>query len=236
MITLKKTKSLIRIKNEWNTIAAIREDQVSTGKDHSANFVLAPAILNEISSVNSLIDIGCGTGWLTERASKYAETVVGIDPSEESIAIGRQLHSSDRIIYYSESIESYAVKGQLFDVAISNMAASSSPDLYGFLAASRSILKKNAFFIFTIPHPFFWPSYWGYASDPNFDYQESYAVEGEFKIQTEKSTILTTHFHHPLEQYIKVLCKNRFQLHSIRELKGLGFNLPRFMLIKVRAI
>jgi SAM-dependent methyltransferase len=236
MITLKKTKSLTRIAHEWDVIAELRDEQICSGKDHSANFVLAPAILNEMPKVNSLIDIGCGTGWLTERAEKYAKITVGIDPSKESIAIGRKRHGGVGIGYFSESVENYSLKGGVFDMAISNMSASNAPDLNEFISASRKILKKNAIFIFTIPHPFFWPLYWGYASDPKFNYQKSCAVEGEFKIQSESSKILTTHFHHSLEQYFTALSNSKFRVESIRELTGRGFSLPRFMMIKSRAI
>lgn len=235
MINLRKTKSLSRIVREWDSIAAVRDEQVRTGKDHSANFVLAPAILNTLSRVKSLVDIGCGTGWLTERAAQCAEVTVGVDPSHESITIGRERNEGNRITYFAESIERYSLKGKKFDLAISNMAASSAPDLQSFVSASRSILKKNAMFIFTIPHPCFWPLYWGYASDPRFKYQKSFAVEGEFKIQSEESNILTTHFHHPLEQYISALSVGGFCIEQVTELTGRGFRLPRFMLIKARA-
>lgn len=236
MITLRKTKKLERIAHEWDTIAALRDEQVCSGKDHSANFVLAPAILNDLPKVRSIVDIGCGTGWLTERAAKCANITVGIDPSRESIAIGRERHDGAGVTYYAESIETYALKGKKFDLAISNMSASSAPDLHAFVSASRDILKKNANFIFTIPHPCFWPLYWGYASHPRFNYQKSCAVEGEFKIQNEASKIITTHFHHPLEQYFATLSNNRFRIEEVRELVGRGFRLPRFLLIKTRAV
>lgn len=236
MITLRKSKSLKRIAREWDTIAALRDEQVCSGKDHSANFVLAPAILDELPKVGSLVDIGCGTGWLTERAAKFAERVVGIDPSGESIAIGRERHGGTNITYYAESIESYSERALKFDLAISNMAASSAPDLCNFFSGSRNILKKNASFIFTIPHPCFWPLYWGYASHPRFDYKKSCAVEGEFKIQREASNILTTHFHHSLEQYFTALAISRFRIETINELTGRGFRLPRFLLVKSRAV
>ena len=168
MINLKRSKSLPRVAREWDAIAALREDQISSGKDHSANFVLAPAILSNLPRADSLVDIGCGTGWLTAVAQRDAKVTVGIDPSCDSIAIARVRHPGRAIRYVAESIETYSQAPGRFDVAISNMAASSAPDLGAFLVASRTILKKGAIFVFTIPHPCFWPLYWGYASHPNF--------------------------------------------------------------------
>lgn len=236
MISLRKTKSISRIAREWNAIAALRDDQVCSGKDHSANFVLAPAILGQLPKASALVDIGCGTGWLTARAAQHVESIVGIDPSCDSIALARLRHCGSGISYCAETVESYSCKPKKFDAAISNMAASSAPDLESFLAASRRILKRRAVFIFTIPHPCFWPQYWGYASHARFDYEKSFAVEGEFKIQNEVSKLLTTHFHHPLEQYVSALAAASFSIVSIHELTGRGFSFPRFMLIKSRAL
>lgn len=235
MLNLKKTKSLSSIAREWDAIAALRDDQVSSGKDHSANFVLAPAILKQLEEVDSLIDIGCGTGWLTERAEKYVSTAIGIDPSQKSIALARLRHPGRAIDYVVESVESYTRKHKKFELAISNMALSCAPNVHTFLVSARGLLKKGAMFVFTVPHPCFWPLYWGYASHPKFDYQRSFAVEGEFKIRKEVSGLLTTHFHHPLEAYLTGLVAAGFIVESLNELTGRGFDFPRFLLIKARA-
>jgi len=235
MINLRRAKSLSRIAQEWDAIATLRDDQISSGKDHSANFVLAPAILEKLPSATSLVDIGCGTGWLTAVAQRDARITVGIDPSHKSIELARLRHPGRAIRYVSESIEDYSQKSRKFELAISNMAASSAPDLGAFFASSRNVLKKGALFIFTIPHPCFWPLYWGYASHPRFKYGKTFAVEGEFKNRKEASTFLTTHFHHPLELYIASLAESKFVIESLRELAGRGFSFPRFILIVARA-
>lgn len=198
--------------------------------------MLAPAILGRLPNTTSLVDIGCGTGWLTERAEKHASTTVGIDVSHESIALARLRHPGRAISYVAESVEDFSCRKQKFEVAISNMAASSAPDLKAFLKAARRVVKRGAVFIFTVPHPCFWPLYWGYASHPTFKYERSFAVEGEFKIQREASIFLTTHFHHPLEMYVAALATARFSIEELDELTGRGFGFPRFMLIKARAV
>lgn len=235
MLNLVRAKSLSQIAKEWDAIAALRDDQIASGKDHSANFVLAPAILQRLKAANSLVDIGCGTGWLTARAEEHASRAVGVDPSHESISLARLRHPGRSIEYVAESVETFSRKRQKFECAISNMAASSAPDLQAFLAASRRILERGAQFLLTIPHPCFWPLYWGYASHPLFKYQETFAVEGEFKIQKEASTFLTTHFHHPLELYVSSLVGAGFSVESIDELAGREFDFPRFLLFAAKA-
>lgn len=238
MINLRKTKSLSSITREWDAIANLREQQVASGRDHSANFVLAPAILDALPRSSSLVDIGCGTGWLTSRAAPRARLVVGVDPSPESIAIAQMLHAGDSITYRAETVEQYARRRTRpnFDAAISNMAASSAPDLQQFFSASRRLLRRNGLLIATIPHPCFWPLYWGYASHPKFRYENSFAVEGQFKIRKQSTQLVTTHFHHPLELYFSTLTRAGFKVEAVRELSGRGFKLPRFMLVSSRAV
>lgn len=235
MINLKTNKSLSSITREWDAIASARDEQISSGKDHSANKILAPSILEHTPECNSLIDIGCGTGWLTERLAAKSARVTGIDPSKASIEIALERHGGPAITYINASIESYATQAAKFDAAVSNMAASCAPDLDSFFVGSRAILKQKSPYVLTIPHPCFWPLYWGYASHPKFKYNKTLAVEGEFKIQAESTKFKTTHFHHPLERYLSALYLSGFAVESISELTGQGYNFPRFILVKARA-
>ncbi|NIJ77537.1 2-polyprenyl-3-methyl-5-hydroxy-6-metoxy-1,4-benzoquinol methylase [Xanthomonas campestris] len=238
MIYLRKNKSLSRITREWDAIANLREQQIASGRDHSANFVLAPAILESLPRSSSLVDIGCGTGWLTSRAAPRSKLAVGVDPSPESIAIAQTLHAGASISYRAETVEQYARRRTRpqFDTAISNMAASSAPDLQQFFSASRRLLRKGGQLIATFPHPCFWPLYWGYASHPKFRYGSSFAVEGQFKIRNQSTQMVTTHFHHPLELYFSTLTRAGFEVETVRELSGRGFKLPRFMLVSSHAV
>lgn len=238
MVNLRKTKSLSQITREWDAIAGLRERQIASGRDHSANYVLAPAILDELPRSSLLLDIGCGTGWLTSRAASKAQAIVGIDPSKESIAIASTLHAGQAISYRADTVEQYSRRRlrPQFDAAMSNMAASSAPDLQNFFSASRRLLRKDGLLIVTFPHPCFWPLYWGYASHPKFRYEQSFAVEGHFKIRKQATQLVTTHFHHPLEQYLSALARAGFAVQRVRELSGRGFKLPRFMLVTSRAV
>lgn len=236
MISIIQDKELIQITGEWDRIAHIRQNQISSGMDHSASEVLAPAILKEIPRNKILIDIGCGTGWLTSIASLSSKKTIGIDPSTNSIEIALENYENENVRFVTSSIEDFQKENTIFDVAISNMVASNSYDLEGFIGASRKVLKKDGIFIMTIPHPCFWPIYWGYENDEKFNYEKSCIIEADFKIQKESTNCTTTHFHHPLQDYVNIINSQNFVIEHMSELQGKGFNLPRFLLIKARAI
>lgn len=236
MISIIKNKDFSQITKEWDEIATLRESQISSMLDHSANEVLAPAILKEIPKNNNLVDIGCGTGWLTSRTSLLSESSIGIDPSQESIKIASANYKNENTFFTVSSIEDFSKKDRNFDVAISNMVASSSPNLEKFIFASRKVLKVGGVFIITIPHPCFWSKYWDYADDKMFLYEECCAIEGNFKMQGVTTNYITTHFHHSLEKYVSTILSEKFIIESMKELRGRGFSLPRFLLIKARAV
>ena len=56
----------------------------------------------------SVLDLGCGTGISTEVWSEYADEIVGIEPSEEMLAIARKKNNKPNVQYingYSNDIQ-----------------------------------------------------------------------------------------------------------------------------------
>jgi uracil phosphoribosyltransferase len=52
-------------------------------------------------TVTTLLDFGCGSGQLTEELAKYAEEVVGYDPSAEAVALAKARTRAQNIRYTS---------------------------------------------------------------------------------------------------------------------------------------
>jgi hypothetical protein len=95
-------------------------------------------------------------------------------------------------------------------------------------------LREGGIFIFTIPHPCFWPIYWGYAEAPWFNYNKEIAIKAPFRIASEGTSLESTHVHRPLCQYVDSLRKAGFDLDLIEELVGKGFVPPRFIAMRCR--
>ena len=50
-----------------------------------------------LQSHNSVLDVGCNTGWFTRRAEAIAERVVGLDIDPDSLNFARS-HSAGRAV------------------------------------------------------------------------------------------------------------------------------------------
>lgn len=75
------------------------------------------------NSVQSMLDVGCGTGEATRRLhlERGVKSTLGIDSSEEMLKKARTLPQTPGLEFHSARIEDY-VPGRLFDLVFSNAA------------------------------------------------------------------------------------------------------------------
>jgi hypothetical protein len=118
--------------------------------------------------------------------------------------------------------------------AVANTTLGTVANLPGVLTAINRCLQPSGVFVLTIPHPCFWPTYWGYAEAPWFKYDAEIAIAAPFRIASEGTALVTTHVHRPLRQYLTMLKAGGFELERFRELTGRGFTPPRFIAMRWR--
>ncbi len=218
-----QNKHLNKIAREWDDIAALRIRQIQDDIDISFIHVLCPCIINlaEYCDFSSVIDVGCGCGFISEYISRISSKVVGVDISGESIRLARErLTKKDNVTFIHSSIEDFADSMQLgsFTLAIANMTLMTVPSLETTVKAIWSMLISGGHFVFTITHPCFWPLYWGYSEASWFEYSREIAIQAPFRIsKTEERGPNTTHFHRPLETYLNMLRTTGFEIDRIVE-------------------
>jgi SAM-dependent methyltransferase len=208
---------------EWDRIAEDRNRQLSSGVDASFDYVLLP-IIKELSADDdwsSVLDFGCGTGFLTARLAASARRLVGVDPSGASIAIARRnAANTSNVSFYHASLEDYAAntEGGLFSLCIANMTLMDVSTLTNALDAVRKLLRPGGAFVFTITHPWFWPLYWGYHEERWFHYDREIFIEASFQISGDARVgPVTTHVHRPLWRYTDALMNTGFSLEAVKE-------------------
>jgi 2-polyprenyl-3-methyl-5-hydroxy-6-metoxy-1,4-benzoquinol methylase len=149
-----------QIARQWDIVAKSRDDQIRSGLDISYDQVLSPVILQLAQGKSSqrVLDVGCGSGVLSEGIVNHTQAVVGVDPSQQSIVLVKA--SNLRPInteYVSESIEDFSKRYQeeLFDIAIANMVLQDASDLAAVLNSVGGVLQRGGIFVCTITHPCF---------------------------------------------------------------------------------
>lgn len=244
-------KSKLKIVSEWDQIAALRHQQIQSGKDLSYRFVILPCVLSLVrgSDMTSVIDVGCGTGALTSRLARTADRIVGVDLSAEHIRIAASAYSGlTNASFVTSSIEAYSKTAppRSVTLAVANMTLMTILNLDSALRALARILAPGGHFVFTITHPFFWPLYWGYGRKKWFNYRSEIKIEAPFNISLEKTRgYVTTHVHRPLERYCASLSRVGFVIEALREPLPTGtiqvkypeqWRYPRFLGAKCRLL
>ena len=95
----------------------------------------------EIGPREDVLDLGCGTGHLTERLSEItAGRVVGVDPAPGMVAQARSNYCSERISFEIAAAENLRANAE-FDVIFCNSALQWFRDLPRALTACKRALK-----------------------------------------------------------------------------------------------
>lgn len=235
-------KNVHDICTEWDNVCFRRHEAIEHGKDYSLFHVTIPCILNELKQLapQRVLDVGCGTGYLTFLASNFAEQCVGIDISAKSIQIATSTYSNAKVSFHPSLISKYS-PGILFDTCIANMVFSSDPDWKSSINSIHNLLVPNGNLLVMLPHPIFWAQYWDISNEPWFDYREEIYIEHNFSISFAKSLGQATYIHRPLSTYINEICSSGFSLESLIEPyprepipDGYRYDYPRFLFMRFK--
>jgi len=237
-ITEAKTKEIIC--REWDVVNPRRQTAIKMGLDISLSHVTAPCIMRHIinDKPNTVLDIGCGTGYLTYEISKLVDSCVGIDMSEKSIACAQKNYKRENLSFIRCIINNYQFSG-FFDACVANMVFSSDPIWQHSLTHIIDFLPLGGKLYFTIPHPFFWAKYWKYENEPWYCYSKELFIENNFSLSLVPNLGISTFIHRPLSHYINSLIHIGFSIEAIEEPYPVGdipsgycYDYPRFLFIK----
>ncbi len=209
--------------NAWDQIAPHRHLQLKEGRDMTFDNLLLPKlkdILNGLDNIDDfeVLDIGCGTGFLTEILSHHVKKIVGIDPSQKSISIARDyVDCIQNIQVECVSIEEFARKhSEKFDLAIAHMTLQAIEDIDKAISGISIILRENGWFLFSILHPCFWSSIKSDIGDNKFQYHIPSYHENIFRFSDDLK-FFVPYFHRSLEIYSSALRYSGFSILNIFE-------------------
>jgi 2-polyprenyl-3-methyl-5-hydroxy-6-metoxy-1,4-benzoquinol methylase len=227
----KKPVSEKQISQSWDKLADKWAGGYTEYGDMNREHVIDPIILRLAGLVKglSVLDAGCGNGYLCRLLAKRGAKVAGIDISKRFIGIAQQREKETplNISYHVGSICDLSMfQAGPFDVIISNLVLMDVLDLGKAIKELWRVLKRNGRLIFSIMHPCFSSSpVHGWMKRPrDSDRKEDrlyWIVDRYFDRSTEIWKYYdwpsAYSFHRPLSDYIKVLLENGFAITDFEE-------------------
>ena len=174
-------------KDVYNQIAQEYRKKRSDPQKNTWNELLEVPAIEAIlkASVNGklILDLGCGTGLLTQKIKNWGGQVIGIDPAEKMIELATL--DSPEIDFKVGPAEALPFGERAFDVVASSLVMHYIQDLTKPFSEVSRVLKPNGTFVFSMHHPF----------------QESFKRE---KIREENKVVMQPYFHN--DAYFWKMC------------------------------
>lgn len=183
---------------------AVREGQIESRKQ-----VTNQAVLDAIHSrqPRSVLDLGCGEGWLARELATKEIQVVGTDVVPALIEQARRAGGGDfRVLSYEE-----IAAGKLnisVDVAVSNFALIGKESVEGLFKTAPSLLNSRGAFVVQTLHPV--------AACGDLPYQDGWREGSWAGFSTDFSNPAPWYFR-TLESWKKLFVDNGFRLREMRE-------------------
>ena len=226
------------VKAFWNRVADDWLIQVGDSGDRNRRENSDPVLWRLLGAVDglSVLDVGCGTGYLASQLSQHGAQVTGIDFSENMITIARK--QSPEVEFLVDSGSNLSTQSDAtFDRIVSNYVIMDLPDLDGAIASFRRVLKPAGEVVLVFSHPCFpiGRSFRDGADALNFRWATSYFKEGK-RVDPPwdhfKSEFIW--FHRPLSDYWKAFRKHGFIVEEFEEPHGSETALPCSVIFKLK--
>jgi len=219
-----------RISQAWDKVADVWNSKYTEYGDSNRKFVIDPAIFHLLGSVKgfSVLDAGCGNGYLCRLLAKKGAKVIGIDTSKRFVEIAKQKEEEKPlgIKYHVGNLCNLSMfRDEMFDNVVSNLVLMDVNDLDKAIKELQRVLKKNGKLVFSIMHPCFYAPVHGWVRIPqDSDRKEDWLywkVDRYFDRSMEIWRYFDSppvySFHRPLSDYMMTLIENEFAIFNFEE-------------------
>jgi SAM-dependent methyltransferase len=237
---------LAQVAKEWDEIGPVRHRLIVRGEDLSFDKILTPYILKTLRNLSPsrALDIGCGTGDLSYKIASAGTQTHAIDISAKSLDIARAENTHPMLFYANESIDNFSLGNvEPFDMCIANMVLMDTPDIDSVLSAIHAAIKVRGILCLTIFHPIFYT--FSFSKPFRGDYRTEVRLIETFRTTLYRGAqLFRSHWHRPIEMYVRKLIRAGFRVvsldelgppKSLRSLYGESGRFPRFLGITARS-
>lgn len=143
-----------RILDSWHTNAAPWTSTVRQGRIESRRLITDRAVIEAVLARKpaTVLDIGCGEGWLARALSRQGVRVTGLDAVPALIEQAKRAGGAEFQVATYEQIASGEVRAQA-DLVVCNFALFGRNSVEGLLRALPGLLRANGTLVIQTLHP-----------------------------------------------------------------------------------
>lgn len=211
------------IYDSWNQKAQDWDIQVGELGDRNRILNSDPVLWQFVGEVNgrTVLDAGCGTGYLSRQLCRKGAIVTGIDLSSEMLAIAKQKSEGLSIDFHEDSCsELKTLPDEHFDLLVANYVLMDLPDLEGAVLAFHRVLKPGGIAGVVFSHPCFDQGLAKANDDRTVTYHWKESYFGRQKREDSPWKHFTSSFiwfHRPLSDYWKAFKLAGFDVIDFEE-------------------
>jgi 2-polyprenyl-3-methyl-5-hydroxy-6-metoxy-1,4-benzoquinol methylase len=198
----------------WSDIPPELLEQFGEEGDFARQHLLNPAIFTLLGDVRgkTILDAGCGQGYLSRLLARKGAILTGIEPAESLFQYAFRKEQAERlgITYIQADLSSLDAFQGTFDYVVANMVFMDIPDYQAAIHNCIASLKSSGKLIFSILHPCF--------EESGSEWLKKGYVEVREYFQERALKQNVSHFfHRPLSTYINLIIQEGCNFRSMIE-------------------
>jgi 2-polyprenyl-3-methyl-5-hydroxy-6-metoxy-1,4-benzoquinol methylase len=211
--------------NKWDINASFWVRIMREHRDKYRNELTDPAMLRAIGEPAhmTVLDAGCGEGYLSRILAGRGATVTGVDSSGKLIEAARaQRHADEqRVSFDVASVDELPYADNAFDLVVCNHLVNDLYDPGKPIGEFARVLRDSGRLVILMLHPCFYNKHAERDQATNgliaSSYFETRSIEQTFEVDGLTSPAANTAWFRPLEFYTEALCKSGFAITSLTE-------------------
>lgn len=200
--------------NAWSTFPAEQLEQFGDEGDFARQHLLNPALFPLLGDVKgkTILDAGCGHGYLARMLARKGAIVTGVEPADSLYTYAIQKEQTEKlgITYIQADLSALNTFQGIFDCVVANMVFMDIPDYQAAIHNCIVSLKNNGTFIFSILHPCFEESGSAWT-------KKGYVEVSEYFQERAIKQKVSYFFHRPLSAYMNFVIQQGCNIRSIIE-------------------
>ena len=214
-----------KLPSRWDTNASFWVQIIREHRDKYRNELTDPAILEAIGQADGLtmLDAGCGEGYLSRMLARNGATVTGVDSSAKLIEAARtqSLNGALPVSFDVASVDELPYPDGTFHLVVCNHLLNDLQDPSKPISEFARVLRNGGRLAILMLHPCFYNKHAEREQATNgliaASYFDTRSVEQVFEVDGLTSPAANTAWFRPLEFYTEELRKSGFVITSLTE-------------------